>query len=207
MKLQFISQQTPSITHLESIRAACVAGVRWVQLRVKNQNERAILEMAEQARAICDQYQAKLIINDYPLVAKLSNADGLHLGKEDMPISQAREILGDKCIIGGTANTFEDIKNHYQKGANYVGLGPFQYTTTKKKLSPILGLEGYTQIIEECKQHQIELPIIAIGGIRYEHIKQLKKTGISGIAVSSLIVHAKDKAELVADILEVLGKL
>ena len=75
------------------------------------------------------------------------DVDGVHLGKKDMPIDQARQILGEAFIIGGTANTFEDVVQHYRAGADYLGIGPFRFTTTKKNLSPVLGLEGYSSIL------------------------------------------------------------
>lgn len=79
-----------------------------------------------------------------------------------MPIAEARQILGKDFIIGGTANTFEDVQMHYQAGADYIGCGPFRFTTTKKSLSPILGLEGYQAIVSQMKTAGINLPIVAI---------------------------------------------
>lgn len=89
-----------------------------------------------------------------------------------MPIAEARQILGKDFIIGGTANTFEDVQMHYQAGADYIGCGPFRFTTTKKNLSPILGLEGYKAIVSQMKTAGINLPIVAIGGITYDDIPQ-----------------------------------
>ena len=87
-----------------------------------------------------------------------------------MPIDQARQILGEAFIIGGTANTFEDVLLHYRAGADYLGIGPFRFTTTKQNLSPVLGLEGYVSILAQMQEAHIELPVVAIGGITYEAI-------------------------------------
>jgi thiamine-phosphate pyrophosphorylase len=128
------------------------------------------------------------------LVKKL-RADGVHLGKKDMPIADARRILGAEYIIGGTANTFEDVLQHYKAGADYIGCGPFRYTTTKKNLSPILGLEGYTAIIHRMQEKDIHLPIVAIGGITIADIPAVMQTGVSGIALSGTVLHADSPAD------------
>jgi thiamine-phosphate pyrophosphorylase len=203
-QLQFISQQTKNFTHLESIAQACEAGIKWIQLRIKDETEESIYTTALQAKEICDQYGATLIINDYPAIAAAIHAAGVHLGKEDMPVSEARKIVGDKMMVGATANTFEDIEKHDQDGADYVGLGPFRFTATKKKLSPVLGLEGYTRILNQCRACNISIPIIAIGGIGLKDIPDIMQTGVHGIAVSSLIALAANKKQLVETIFQSL---
>ena len=123
-----------------------------------------------------------------------------------MPISEARKLLGKDFIIGGTANTIEDVKAHDEAGADYIGCGPFRFTTTKEKLSPILGLEGYRHIVNEMKLHHIDLPIVAIGGIRKEDIPDIMKTGVTGIALSSSILQAENPANETHEILEIIQK-
>lgn len=206
-RLHYISQATTELTHLEAIQSACDAGCDWIQLRIKDQTEAQIQTIAEAAKLICDQAQAKLIINDRPAIAKAVQADGVHLGLKDMAHTTARTMLGQHFIIGGTANTFEDIKKYAEEGVvDYVGLGPFRFTTTKKKLSPTLGLEGYRRIIAECQANQITLPIIAIGGIQLEDIEAIMATGVHGIAVSTLITQAVDKQATVSLIQDVIKK-
>ena len=101
-------------------------------------------------------------------------------------------MLGDDFIIGGTANTFEDVRAHYEAGANYIGCGPFRFTTTKKGLSPILGFEGYISICSQMKAEGINLPIVAIGGITAEDIPMIMQTGVTGIALSGAVLNADD---------------
>ena len=196
-RLQFISQENKDQSHLQSIETACKAGVKWIQLRVKEKSEEEVYQMAQQAKSICEAFRAKLIINDHPAIAKAVKSDGVHLGKEDMPVTVARELVGHECIIGATANTFEDIEKHYNNGADYIGLGPYRYTSTKKNLSPILGLEGYQRILNQCRSANIHTPIIAIGGIDLADIEQIIKTGVHGIAISSHIALAQDKMQVV----------
>jgi thiamine-phosphate pyrophosphorylase len=197
--LHYISQQTPGATHLDNIRMACKAGCNWIQLRMKNTPEQLIHENALAAKAICDVYNATLIINDYPQIARAVGA-GVHVGKNDMTVAEARRIVGNTAIVGGTANTLEDILQHVQDGADYVGLGPYRFTTTKEKLSPILGLEGIAAIQAALNRQGIHIPIIAIGGILSDDLPALMRTGIHGVAVSGLITHATDKPKTVSSI-------
>ncbi|CAL2074852.1 Thiamine-phosphate synthase [Tenacibaculum sp. 190524A05c] len=183
-KLQYISQGATPEEHLVNIQNACTAGSEWVQLRLKNQTDEVILETAKKAREITNHFQTRLIINDHYKIAKQVNADGVHLGKTDACPAVVREYLGKLFIIGGTANTLEDCKILLEKQVDYIGLGPFKYTTTKKNLSPILGLEGYQVLLEELNT---ETPVIAIGGIVLEDVSSLLKTNIHGIAVSGEI--------------------
>ncbi len=190
--IQFISHKTERIDYLEGIEKALEGGCRWVQLRMKEAKPEDITETGKQARRLCDKYSATLIIDDHVELVKEIGADGVHLGKNDMPISQARKILGNDLIIGGTANTFDDVRNHYEASADYIGCGPFRFTTTKKVLAPILGLQGYSDITARMKAEGIDIPIIAIGGITLDDIPDLMQTGINGIAISGSILQAED---------------
>lgn len=203
-KLQFISNQTKYITHLESIQTALDAGCSWIQLRVKDQSFEDVLKLAEKSKNLCDSYQAKLIINDFPLIAKEIGAYGLHLGLQDMPIESARKIVGNDMIIGGTANTLEHVVNRIKEGADYVGLGPFRFTSTKQNLSPIVGLEGYRDIITSLKQLGLSIPIIAIGGITPEDLEEISETGMYGVAISGSIVNAENPKDVVYQIKKIL---
>ena len=200
-KLQYISQENAEQSHLQAIKKALEAGCNWIQLRVKNQPEEKVLELALEARKLCDAFSAKLIVNDHPEVALKAKADGLHLGLQDMPVLQARAIVGPEMMIGGTANTFEHVMQRVAEGVNYIGLGPFRFTKTKEKLSPILGLEGYKTIMQQMQEAQISLPIIAIGGIELEDVASIIQTGIYGVAVSGAITRAENPKETVQEML------
>jgi thiamine-phosphate pyrophosphorylase len=194
-QLHYISQPPLNGTHLTAIEKVLRAGGKWIQLRVKEQTEETVLELAIQASRLCEIYGAKLIVNDYPDLALKSGAYGVHLGLDDMPIPEARTILGKNKCIGGTANTFADICRRVEEGADYIGLGPFRFTSTKKNLSPVLGLEGYKNLMHQVNEAGIKLPIIAIGGIQIEDIGTILQTGIYGIAVSGLLTQGENPAE------------
>ena len=202
--VQFITHYTDRYTYLDSVRIALEGGCRWIQLRMKEASSEEIIPIAQEAMAMCRKYGATFIIDDHVELVKLLGADGVHLGKNDMPISEARQILGKNFIIGGTANTFEDVRMHAEAGANYIGCGPFRFTTTKKNLSPVLGLEGYTDIVSKMKVEGINLPIVAIGGITKEDIPSLMKTGINGIALSGSILRAENPIEEMKEIITII---
>lgn len=183
-KLHYISQGNTPEEHLKNIRRMCAARADWVQLRLKNEHFATVLETAKAAKHICDEFQVKLIINDFPEVAKIMNADGVHLGKEDSCPLEARKLLGPDRIIGGTANTLEDCKALYEKQIDYIGLGPFRFTTTKQNLSPVLGAEGYRRVLRSLSTQESSLPVIAIGGITPTDIPALAESGIHGVAIS-----------------------
>ena len=188
--LQFISHYTDKYSYLDSIRLALQGGCRWIQLRMKDATDDEVRPVAIEAQKLCKQYGATFIIDDRVALVKELQADGVHLGKNDMPIAEARRLLGPDYIIGGTANTFEDVKSHYESGADYIGCGPYRFTTTKQKLSPVLGLDGYRRIIIEMRAAHIDIPIVAIGGITKEDIPAILATGITGIALSGTVLRA-----------------
>lgn len=192
VSLQFITHQTERYSYLDSARMALAGGCKWIQLRMKEASEEEIEAAALQLKPLCKEKGAILILDDHVELAKKLEVDGVHLGKKDMPIDQARQILGEAFIIGGTANTFEDVVQHHRAGADYLGIGPFRFTTTKQNLSPVLGLEGYRTILSRMKEANIELPVVAIGGIAYEDIASILDTGVNGIALSGSILRADD---------------
>lgn len=203
-RLQYISHYTDKISYLEGIKLALEGGCQWIQLRMKGATDDEVRPIAHRVKELCEAAHAKFILDDRVKLVKEVGADGVHLGKNDMPIAEARKILGDNFIIGGTANTFEDVKAHAEAGADYIGCGPFRFTTTKEKLSPVLGLEGYRHIVEQMKAANIHLPVVAIGGITIDDIPDILQTGVTGIALSGSILHAKDPAAETHEILEVI---
>ena len=203
-KLQYISQGNSVQEQLHNIQKALDNGCHWIQVRFKDQNPLEVFTLAKTVKMLCKEYLATFIVNDDVQLAKQLDADGVHLGLNDMKVEEARLILGKTKIIGGTANTFEDVLQRTAEKCDYIGLGPFQFTTTKQNLSPILGLEGYKLIIQQMKIKNIQIPIYAIGGITLKNVEDLMETGIQGIAVSGLITHSKNPSQLINQLNEKL---
>jgi len=203
-KLQYISQGKMIEEQLYNIHQALDAGCDWIQMRFKDQTAKDTFALAEAVKFLCEEYLANFIVNDNLYLAQQIAADGVHLGLTDMNIAEARTILGTTKIIGGTANTFEDIENHVKNGCDYIGLGPFRFTPTKEKLSPILGLSGYFEILKKLKNDNIEIPVYAIGGITLQDISPLMESGIHGIAVSGMITKSDEKKKLIQQLNEKL---
>lgn len=193
--IQFITHSNTRYDYVEGARLALEGGCRWIQLRMKDAQEVDFLLAAKQIGAMCKEYGATFILDDHVEWVGITGADGVHLGKNDMPVDEARNQLGANRIIGGTANTFEDVERLWRQGTNYIGCGPYRFTTTKKNLSPVLGLDGYRHIISKMKAHDINIPVVAIGGILQPDIKDVMATGVSGIAVSGAILNAENPVE------------
>ena len=206
-KLQFITHYTDSYSYVDSARIALEGGCRWIQLRMKDAEERELRDTAIIIQRMCREAGATFIIDDNVALAKSIGAQGVHLGKGDMPIAEARKILGKEFIIGGTVNSFDDILYHLQNSMpDYFGCGPFRSTSTKRNLAPILGIEGYSDIIKRMREHNIATPLIAIGGIAKEDIPQLLNSGVDGIALSGSILRADNPPQEMREIADILIK-
>ena len=188
---QFITHQTEKYNYLQSAQLALKGGCKWIQLRMKEASPKEIESMALHVKSLCKKYNATFIIDDHIEICKKIKADGVHLGKSDMPPAEARRILGNQFIIGGTCNTYEDILT-VKDSVDYIGCGPFRFTKTKKNLAPILGLDGYRDIVWNCRSNGINLPIVAIGGITIDDITDILNTGANGIALSGTILNAEN---------------
>lgn len=204
VSLQFISHCNDRHSYADGIELALKGGCRWVQLRMKDASDEEFIATAEKVRKMCSEYNATFIIDDKVELAKAVGADGVHLGKNDMPVDEARKILGSEYIIGGTANTIDDVERLYLAGADYIGCGPFRFTTTKKNLSPMLGAEGYKKITCGMRQRGIALPIVAIGGIMPQDVQGIMDTGVSGIAVSGAVLNADNPAEKMREFIKLV---
>lgn len=186
-KLQYISQGFTIEEQETNIRKALDNGVNWIQVRWKNAPERDFIKLCEISKTLCSDNQAVCIINDHVQIAKDIDAHGVHVGLNDMSVETARYILGEDKIIGGTANTFQDVLQRMVESCDYIGLGPLRFTTTKEQLSPVLGFRGYQNIIQELNDKSLQIPrIFAIGGVVLNDI-ELLQIGIYGVAVSGQI--------------------
>ena len=200
--IQFITHETETVGYVEGARMALEGGCRWIQLRMKDASDDEVRKAAAEIQPMCKAYDAIFLLDDRVELAKELKADGVHLGKNDMPVDEARRVLGEEFIIGGTANTFDDIERLARQGADYIGCGPFRFTTTKKNLAPVIGIEGYRDIIEKMEAAGIDLPVVAIGGITADDIDDILATGVRGIAVSGTVLRAENPVAMMKQIIQ-----
>ena len=189
-RLMFLTHRVEGLTELDEIRMAIEGGCSWIQLRMKEGVDRDTAREAARLCASVNDRTVRLCVDDDIEAALAEGASACHLGKNDMPVDEAWRMARERLApdapfyIGATANTFEDIK---------------------KKLSPILGLEGYRSIVAACREAGIRIPILAIGGITLDDVAPLMETGVTGIAVSGAIIHAADPIEATRRFIEAIN--
>ncbi len=202
--LQFITHKAGGYDELSGAEAVLKGGCRWVQLRMKDASDEEFIAVGRKLAELCRSFGARLILDDRVHLVGEIGADGVHVGKNDMPVDEVRRLLGPGFIVGATANSFDDIASAAARGADYIGLGPFRFTQTKRKLSPILGLEGYRQLMSESRAAGILLPVVAIGGINSADIPDIMATGVHGVAISGGLLRAEDTVAETRNILSAL---
>jgi len=201
-KFHYLTLDMDDFSHADQARMACEAGAKWIQYRTKNKRsqEQWMVE-AMQIENICDEWGATLIIcSNVDLVEKIEEVQGVHIEMSDMSVEDARNILGESKIVGGSAHTFEQVKAVYNSGADYVGLGPYKPTTTIQYYHDHLTLQDYETIIARMKEEGIDIPVIAAGGIKPEDIEDLMTTGVHGVAVCSAINRAENPSVVYKEI-------
>ncbi|TDT45348.1 thiamine-phosphate pyrophosphorylase [Maribacter spongiicola] len=183
-KLHYIPKGNSPKEVLENIQKACTSGIELVQLVLEDVSEKKFLKIAEEAREITSHFQTRLIIDNQIKIAKTVKADGVVLNKSATSPTEVRKLLYTWQMIGGTANNLQDAEALLSKEVDYINLGPFKATANEDNPSPVLGLNGYTLLVEALKT---ETPIIAFGGLSTADVKALLEAGVSGITVSEEI--------------------
>ncbi len=172
------------IGHVEQAHRLCAAGARWIQLRAKGASADEWLALARQVVAICRGHGATCIVNDSVEVALQADADGVHLGRQDLDWTEARRRLGARRLLGGTVNDAADAERAREAGClDYVGVGPLRFTSTKRALAPVLGLRGVGALVTRLAP----LPAWVIGGIEAQDLPAFRAIGAAGVAVSSAL--------------------
>ena len=186
-KLHFITHDLPHYTHLEQVQVACEAGAKWIQYRCLTKSDEKLLKDIHPISAVCDDWGATLIVTNHIHLKDLADIQGFHIEDMAADFTTIRKQLGDNYTLGGSSNTVENLIRLAKEGVDYAGCGPFTVTTTKPNNSPLLGIEGYAKTIAQLKELNIDLPILAVGGVTLADVEALMATGIYGIAASSAI--------------------
>ncbi len=188
-------------SHVELTRQAIAGGADTIQFRQKSGSTRDMIEVARRMKDVCGKADVSFIVNDRLDVALAVEADGVHLGQDDFPLSLARKILGPDKIIGGSASDLEEARICLSEGADYVGFGPVFPTTSKDDAGPVSGIDRLREIVEN-----IPLPIIAIGGISSENTSFVMRAGAAGIAVISAVCCQEEPVEATKILYEAMMK-
>ncbi|MCS6925591.1 MAG: thiamine phosphate synthase [Candidatus Binatia bacterium] len=189
----------PELSYTELAQQICAGGAKLLQLRVKEHSTRDFLTIAQQVRTICRHYDCLLIINDRADVALAVDADGAHLGQDDLPVGAARRVLGSGKVIGVSTHDPEQARAAAREGADYIGFGPLFGTQTKETGYTARGLEQLQEI-----RRLVRIPIVAIGGITIERAPLVLTAGADAVAMISEIVRAPDVAARVAVVMRTL---
>jgi thiamine-phosphate pyrophosphorylase len=206
-RIQYVTHPDEDFGDLSWVHRLQENGIRWIQLRIKEEDlvrrfpEKHYLaafhETADKMRAITSALGMLLTVNDVCEVALFSQADGLHIGQEDAAPSVIAQQLAETAILGGTANSLEELQHYTGVGMTYFGVGPLRLTTTKTKLKPVLGITGYRQLIAGMKTAGSEVPVFAIGGIVPSDVVSLLEAGVYGIAISGAVFNERHSAEAI----------
>ena len=174
-------------SHLQLVRAALAGGADIIQLRMKEGSTRSILEVARECSALCRRAHVPFLVNDRTDIAWAADADGVHLGDDDLPLSLARSLLGPHRILGASADNIEDVIARGREGADYCGIGPVFDTSTKTDAGPVLGIDNLARSVDGSP-----VPLVAIGGMTLERIAEVAATGVHAVALVSAICAADD---------------
>ena len=174
---------------IDQVEDTLKGGATMIQIREKDLDEVSFKEEALQIKALCQQYHVPLIINDNVTLAKDIDADGVHIGQNDLELLKAREILGNDKIIGVSAHNIKEAKKAYENGADYLGVGAMFSTSTKKDAEDV----SYETLKDICMN--VDIPVVAIGGINHTNVIQLSNSGIDGIAIISAIFASENIEE------------
>ena len=199
-KFHYLTQDLPHRTHIEQAEIACKAGANWIQYRCLTKNDEDLIQEIHQVASICDDWGATLILTNHYHLLDQVDAQGVHLEDMNADFEAIREIISDEKTLGASANTLEDIQRVYASGVvDYIGCGPFAFTKTKANDYPLLGFEGYQEIVQKMQELQINIPLIGVGGIKLEDTEDLLNTGIDGLAVSAAVNLAENPGTIIKD--------
>lgn len=200
-RFHYLTQDLPGRSHAEQTQIACEAGANWIQYRCLTKPDEEMIPEIHQVAAICDDWGATLILTDHYHLLDKVDAQGVHIEDMNADFSAIRDIITDEKTLGASANTFADVQRIARSGAvDYAGCGPYAFTDTKPNDYPLLGVQGYLEIIKQMAESQINLPLLAVGGIKSEDVDDLMRTGIYGIAVSAAVNLADDPGEVFREI-------
>ncbi|GGI23219.1 thiamine phosphate synthase [Pedobacter mendelii] len=206
-KLQYITHDIPHLTHVEQAQNACEAGAKWIQYRCLSKTDEELLQDINEIAGICDDWGTTLIVTNHIHLNEKADIQGFHIEDMDADFNKLRTQVGDDITLGGSANTIDNLIRLAKQGVDYAGFGPFAVTETKPNNYPFITLSQYRNAIKELENQNLNLPILAVGGITNYDVESLMQTGIYGIAVSGAINFADDFTQAYQDFYEAVKLL
>ena len=198
-KLHFITHDIIQHSHIAQAQIACEAGAKWIQYRCLSKADNELLKDINTIAEICDDWGTTLIVTDHIHLHGKADIQGFHMEDMEADFIALRKKVGDDVTLGGSANGIENLIRLAKEGADYAGFGPFSATATKPNNCPLIELITYRNAVEELKNLGLNLPVLAVGGIKLYNVDALMQTGIYGIAVSEAINFADDFIEAYQD--------
>ena len=196
-KFHYLTQDLPQRSHIEQAKLACEAGANWIQYRCLTKPDDELIDEIDEIAVICDEWGATLILTDHYHLLDRVDAQGVHIEDFDADFKSIRLQIGDEKTLGASATNIQRLTRVQQSGVvDYCGYGPFAHTDTKPNNSPLLGFQGYREL---QKHPEIDLPVIAVGGIQLADVEHLLETGVYGIAVSAAINKAAYPAQVLKE--------
>lgn len=198
-KLHFITHDLPHSSHIEQVQVACEAGAKWIQYRCLSKADDELLADINLIAEICDDWGATLIVTNHIHLKGKADIQGFHIEDMNADFIALRKEIGEEFTLGGSANTVDGLIKLANDGADYAGFGPLNKTSTKPNDYPLIKIDEFANATEKLKSANIDLPILAVGGVTLADVSPLMETGIFGIAVSSSINQAENMYEAYLD--------
>lgn len=198
-KFQYITHDIPHLSHIEQAQQACEAGAKWIQYRCLSKTDEELLQDINAIAEICDDWGSTLIVTDHVHLNGKADIQGFHIEDMDADFIALRKLVGNDITLGGSANTIENLIRLANEGADYAGYGPYAVSETKANNYALIDIEAYNHTVKELQNKAIELPVLAVGGIKIYDVEALMQTGIYGIAVSGAVNFADDFIEAYQD--------
>ena len=187
-KFHYLTQDLAFRSHAQQTEIACKAGANWIQYRCLSKTDEELIAELHQVASICDDWGSTLILTDHYHLLDKVDAQGVHMENMNADFTMIRKLISDEKTLGASANSIEDIKRAQASGVvDYIGCGPFARTNTKPNSYPLLGIGGYKSIVEDMQQEQIDIPVLAVGGVAIGDVENILSTGVYGIAVSAAV--------------------
>lgn len=187
-KLHYLTQDLAERNHVLQVQLACEAGAKWIQYRCFTKNDAEMLDELHVISSLCDDWGATLLVTDHIHLLNQADIQGLHIEDMQADFLSVREKIGDDKTLGASANSMDDIRRIAASGVvDYIGCGPLRATSTKPNNYPLLGIEGYVEIVKNMQAEGIDIPLVAVGGVSVADVADLLWAGIYGVAISAAV--------------------